>query len=232
MVLSKEKLIYIHIPKTGGVSIEEFLQSHYGYRRNAFIFNHGYGIYPSNNNNGNTVYPHMHYPLQYVVAELNKHNIEVDNSWDIFSIVRNPYNKLISALFYDSKLPLRYNYFTLPENQRHYYFNSMLNEYLNSDINHNYHSNHSCPQYKFFENTNLNYKIFKFEIGLKNILSELGYTDLDKLTHKLDTFALMGVEKTPYETMYTNKFIDYVNQTYSKDFELFGYEMLDPNIYP
>ena len=233
MVLNKEKLIFIHIPKTGGISIEEYLQSYYGYERNAFIFNHGYGTYLANNNSGKyTIYPHMHYPLQYVVKELKKNNIKVDNSWNIFSIVRNPYNKLISALFYDEKLSLKYNYFTLPENQRSYYLNKALTEYQNSDINFNYHSNHSCPQYKFFENTDLNYKIFKFELGLKNILGELGYDNLDSLPHKLNTFVSMGVEKPPYETLYTNQFVDYVNQTYSKDFEMFGYEMLDPNIYP
>jgi len=232
MVLTKEKLIYIHIPKTGGISIEEFLQSYYGYVRNAFLFNHGYGIYPASNNGGNTVYPHMHYPLQYVVKELNKNQIEVDNSWNIFSIVRNPYNKLISALFYDKNLPLKYNYFTLPENQRHHYLNSILTQFTNSDINHNYHSNHSYPQYKFFDNIDLDCKIFKFESGLKNILNEMGYSNLDNLPHKLDTFTSIGISKPKYETIYTNQFINYVNQTYAKDFEMFGYEMLDPNIYP
>ncbi len=232
MVLTKEKLIYIHIPKTGGISIEEYLQSYYGYKRNAYIFNHGYGVYPANNNSGLTIYPHMHYPLQYVSDELNKNNIEVDNSWDIFSIVRNPYNKLISALFYDKKLPLKYNYFTLPENQRSYYFNSILDQYIDFDTNNNYHSNHSLPQYKFIENTDLNCKIFKFELGLKNILNELGYKDTTQLPHKLDTFAFMGVSKPPYKNIYTSKFISYVNQIFSKDFKMFGYEMLNPNIYP
>jgi len=232
MVLNKEKLIYIHIPKTGGISIEEYLQSYYGYKRNTFLFNHGYGVYSSYNNSKKTIYPHMHYPLSHLVSELNKNNIQVDDTWNIFSIVRNPYHKLLSAMFYEEKLPLKYNYFTLPEKQRSYYLNSMLREYIHSDTNFNYHSNHTYPQHLFFKNSNLNYKIFKFEQGLENILIELGFNNVDKLPHMLNTFTSLGVPKPQYETLYTNEFINYVNQNYKEDFELFGYEMLDSNIYP
>ncbi len=232
MVLSKEKLIYIHIPKTGGISIEEFIQNVYGYKRNTFLLNHGFGVYNSYNNGMRTIYPHMHYPLPHVIQELSKSKIEVDNTWNIFSIVRNPYDKLLSAMFYDEKLPLKYNYFTLPINQRSYYLDSMLEEYIDSDTNFNYHSNHTYPQYLFFENIDLKYKIFKFEVGLKNILTELGFDGVDKLKHRLNTFALEGLPKTDYKTMYTSKLIDHVNKIYKQDFELFDYEVLDPNNYP
>lgn len=232
MVLSKEKLIYIHIPKTGGVSIEEFLQSYYGYTRNAFLLNHGYGTYNSKSNAGFTIYPHMHYPLRNLIKELNNNNIEVDNTWNIFSIVRNPYNKFISALFYAPRNDFKYNYTTLPENQRGYYLNKSLDNYLDSDINDNYHSNHIYPQHKFFEGTDLNYKVFKFEDGLENALINLGFKVKDKIKHFLNTSNYIGYKLPPYETMYTKYFVEYINTTYAKDFEEFGYEMLDPNTYP
>jgi len=232
MVLSKEKLIYIHIPKTGGVSIEEFLQSHYGYTRNAFLLNHSYGTYLASNKNGFTIYPHMHYPLANIIKELNNNNIEVDNTWNIFSIVRNPYNKFISALFYAPRNDFKFNYLTLPENQRWYYLNQALDTYINSDINYNYHSNHTYPQHKFFEDVELKYKIFKFEDGLENALISLGFDVGGKVKHFLNTSDHVGAKLPSYETMYTKYFIEYINITYAKDFEKFGYEMLDPSTYP
>lgn len=232
MVLTKEKLIFIHIPKTGGISIEEYLQSYYGYVRNALLLNHSYGTYNDRTNSGFTIYPHMHYPLVNLIKELNNNNIEVDNTWNIFSIVRNPYNKFISALFYAPRNDFKYNYITLPENQRWYYLNQSLDNYLNSDINRNYHSNHILPQYKFFEDTDLDYKIFKFEDGLENALINLGFKVEGKIKHFLKTSNHVGYELPSYENMYTKYFIEYINSTYSKDFEKFGYKMLDPNIYP
>lgn len=232
MVLTKEKLIFIHIPKTGGISIEEYLQSYYGYQRNALILNHGYGVYRDKYNSQFTIYPHMHFPLIELERELFKNNIIVDNSWKIFSIVRNPYNKFLSALFYSDKVDLKYHYFTLPENQRSHCLNYYIDQFLNLDINDNYISNHIAPQHLFFKETNLKYNIFKFEEGLENILVNLGYDAKGKLGHHLNTFKLMGVPRIRYEQIYTKHLIEVINELFVDDFKLFEYEMLSPSIYP
>lgn len=234
MVLTNEKLIFIHIPKTGGVSTEEYLQSYYGYKRNAFLFNHGFGTYLDKFNSKYTIYPQMHYPLFRVVDELFKNKIEVNNSWTIFSIVRNPYNRFLSELFFDENKSngFRYNYFTLPENQRGRYLNQCMDIYLNNDIYNNYHSNHTLPQYKFFENTNLNYKIFKLEDGLENALIQLGYDAKGKIKHFLNSFKYIGVPRPNYNNIYTPYFIETINNMYHQDFQQYNYKMLNPNDYP
>lgn len=234
MVLIKEKLIFIHIPKTGGVSIEEYLQLYYGHKRNAFLFNHGFGTYLDKFSNKHTIYPHMHYPLRRINDELIKNQVKVDNSWTIFSIVRNPYNRFLSELFYNENKTngFRYNYFTLPENQRGRYLNQCLDHYLNNDIHDNYHSNHTLPQYKFFEDTDLTSNIFKFEDGLENALIHLGFDAKNKVQHHLNSFNYIGVERPNYEDIYTRYFIETINNLYQKDFQYYDYKILNPNDYP
>jgi len=159
---------------------------------------------------------------------LYKNNIIVDNSWTIFSIVRNPYNKFLSALFYSDKVDLKYHYFTLPEKQRSYCLNHYIDKFINLDINDNYISNHIAPQHLFFRETSLNYKIFKFEDGLENALINLGFDAKDKLGHHLNTFQLMGVPRINYKEIYTRRLIEVVNNLFEYDFEMFNYKMLSP----
>ena len=234
MVLTKEKIIYIHIPKTGGISIEEFLQSYYGYERNAFLLNHSFGTYLDKHSHGAAVYPHMHYPLFRVIKELGKNKVKVDNTWTIFSIVRNPYTRLLSEMFFDNtKIDgFKYHYFTIPINERNRYLNKSLDLYFSNDPINNYHSNHSLPQHKFFENSPLECQIFKFEEGLENILINLGFDAKGKLGHHLNSFRYLGVKRPNYNDIYTGHFIETVNNLYYQDFETYGYEMLNPSDYP
>ena len=115
MILPNEKIIFIHVPKTGGVSVENFFLEKYGYERNPFLLIHGYGMGLNTNKSKYTVYPHMHYSLKEIVIEAKKNKIIVDNSWTIFSIVRNPYYRFLSDLVYQDVTPLKYQFHTLPE---------------------------------------------------------------------------------------------------------------------
>jgi len=229
VILPTEKLIFIHIPKTGGASVEDFIIDKLGYERNSLFMTNNLGLLKAHNGLGLTLFPHMHYPLKDVVKIANSSKIKVDNSWTIFSIVRNPYYKLISELFFTDLIPLKYHYHSLPENVKDKFFNECLDEYFsNSNYSSNRHSNHSLPQYKFFEGTDLNYKIFKFEEGLENIMIKLGFEVNDDFPHVLNTFELQQIKKPNYRDVLTPYLVEVVNEKYAKDFEIFGYEMLSP----
>jgi len=230
VILPNEKLIYIHVPKTGGASVEDFLLDKFGYERSILTFTDGIGTsqFNSDNSGKRTLYPLMHYTLPQLTKEVNRSGHKVDNSWNIFSIVRNPYYKLISELFFVWNIPLTFHYHTLPESARPALVDSSLDEYINNPDNVNYHSNHSLPQYKFFENTDLNYKIFKFEDGLENIMSKLGFEIEKPFPHRLNIFKERNTPKPDYKDVLTPYLVETVNNLYYKDFEIFGYDMLSP----
>ena len=154
MLLIPEKTIFIHIPKTGGISIEEFFLREYGYERNEDW---------SYNKSERTSYPTMHLTLPKVVSIAKKNKLVIDDSWLIFSIVRNPYFKFLSELFFQEYTPLKYHYHTLDSKNQKNLINKCIDEYFDDYSKIAYHGNHSLPQYKFFENCDLECKIFKFE---------------------------------------------------------------------
>jgi hypothetical protein len=229
MILPNEKIIFIHVPKTGGSSIENFLLQKFGYKRNPLLLIHGYGVKPYHSrDSGLVITPHMHYPLKDIVEEAIKNKIFIDTNWTIFSLVRNPYIKFISDLFFYHRCPLKYNYHQLPDINKPHYVDYCIDYYWENDQFDNYHSLHSYPQYKFFEDINIPYKIFKFEDGIKNALNSVNLYNGETIPHVLDLTNTFGIPKPKYETLYTKKLIECVNKKYQKDFEIFEYKMLDP----
>ena len=109
------------------------------------------------------------------------------------------------------------------------YLNSCIDEYFDHPVLYNHHSYHSLPQYKFFEDTDVNYKIFKFEEGLENIMKKLGYEIKTKFPHKFNIPMTLNTPKPDYSKMLTPYLVETINNKYEKDFEIFGYEMLNPN---
>lgn len=230
MILPNEKLIYIHVPKTGGASVEDFLLDKFGYKRSPFTLTDGIGYQRVNSkNNGNdTAYPYLHYTLPQIIEIASKNNIQIDNTWNIFSIVRNPYYKLISELFFLPITPLPFHYHTIPLDIRGRLVNECIDQYFNNNNISNYHSNHSLPQYQFFEGVKLNYQILKFENGLENIMNKLGFEVKNDFPHRLNMFHHYGVPKPNYKDVLTPYLVEFVNERYQKDFETFKYNMLSP----
>jgi hypothetical protein len=228
MLLIPEKTIFVHIPKTGGSSVEEFIMNQYGYTRNECLLIHGFGIDLSLGEKDLVPYPMMHYRLKTIlrIAEANK--VQINDSWTIFSIVRNPYYKFLSDLFFSPFSNFKYNYHMLPDNAKAMYLDSCVDEYFNHPAENSYHSYHSLEQYKFFEDVDVNYQIFKFEEGLENIVKKLGFEIKEKFPHLLDIPSYLNLPKPNYSKMLTPHLVETINNKYSKDFKMFGYEMLDP----
>ena len=94
----KINLLFIHIPKTGGTSLEKYFSDEYNIPLNGdslFLYselNKLLGI--------DTTLQHM----TYNVIMKNKNGFIIDTTnLDVISIVRNPYERIISDLFYLKK---------------------------------------------------------------------------------------------------------------------------------
>jgi hypothetical protein len=229
MILPPEKTIFVHIPKTGGSSVEEFIMNYYGYQRNECLLVHGFGVDPKIQLQHFMVVPTMHYNLKFILDIAKKNKIFVDDSWTIFSIVRNPYFKFLSELLFTEAVPLKYNYHMLPNYSKKMYIDYCVERYFKHPAKNHYHSYHSLEQYKFFEDVNVNYQIFKFEEGLENIIKKLGFEIKNNFPHLLEISKIFNVPKPNYKEMLTPYLVETINERYKKDFEIFNYEMLDPN---
>ena len=105
MIIAKEKIFYFHVPKTGGTTIEYFLGDLFNiHERNYTAFFNGFvaEVGPG----GGTIFKcivHLPYKKQLTMAASS--DIKIDNTWNIFTIVRNPYYRAMSAIFFAGSTP-------------------------------------------------------------------------------------------------------------------------------
>ena len=134
----------------------------------------------------------------------------------IFTVVRNPYDRVISDLFWFKLIN--------PDDKPAVVLNVIINKYIYD--NHLY-DNHVRPQYRFICDKNgkliKNIKIFKCEeLNDKN----------DELNHFLGfKINIVKDDANKDYSKYLNKnSIALINKIYKKDFELFNYPMLPSTI--
>uniref|UniRef100_A0A6C0LJ38 Sulfotransferase domain-containing protein n=1 Tax=viral metagenome TaxID=1070528 RepID=A0A6C0LJ38_9ZZZZ len=201
-------LLFIHIPKTGGSSVE-------------FYFSNKFDV-PLNNNSlylfiddeikltKNILVTSSLQHLTYNQMIQNNHLFNIDfNDIKIITIVRNPYKRIISDLFYLEKI----NSTTSSEEAF-----DIINDYLVSDDV----DNHNIPQYKFIidENNKIisNISILKTET-LTNNMNDLGYADFDRHDN-------VNINKVNYFDYLNNKSIEVINDFYHLDFVFFNYNKI------
>ena len=136
------KAIFIHIPKAGGTSIEETITEFPLFRQKLVNKYNWYGNIKQQN-----------YELDHSTMAFLKNNCKYyDNNYFIFSVIRNPYARLVSEYHY-----CKYQYSRLIKNLNT--FNDFVHElkekfdYIlkNKETNHLYVS-HFLPQYLFTHN--------------------------------------------------------------------------------
>lgn len=213
---------FIHISKTGGTSIEEFGKK-LGLKWGRFD-----PIYKSKKNN------HFHDILNFYDK-----NIFYKYIW--FTIVRNPYDRIISELNYLVKIGLiKKNNIDI-----NIHLNKiLLNMFKDNKLNLNFHKDsnnkdlayymHFIPMYFYtcFECNNLdennklinnNIKVLKFENlnkEMNNFLKELNVNEIFNIKENIS-------EKNFVFEDLSIKNLKLINEIYKKDFLLFNYKIFD-----
>ena len=195
-------VLFIHIPKTGGSSLESYFSSKFNI--------------PLNNKSlfmciqdKSLLHINIHIHLQHItynqMVEYRKDfNIVLDHL-KIITIVRNPYERMVSDLFYFKLMTSD----TSPEEVF-----EILQRYLVAD----HYDNHNIPQHKFITNEGemiQNIHILRTE-SLTNDMKALGYDDFNQ-------FDNVNPYKTDYYKYLNSDSIDLINTFYHLDFVLFHY---------
>jgi hypothetical protein len=202
-------VLFIHIPKTGGTSVELYFSSKFNLPLNnssLFLYFQDKELLFNKNIKINSSLQHLTY--NQIVEHNQLFNINFDNI-KIITIVRNPYERIISDLFFWKIITKDVTKETVFD---------IINNYLDS----NKYDNHNIPQYKFITNDKgeiiQNIHILKTE-SLTNDMNNLGYNDFK-------IFENVNMHKVNYYDYLNNKSIDIINQFYHLDFILFNYDKI------
>jgi hypothetical protein len=210
----KQNILWIHIPKTGGASIYIYFTRKYG-KSNVCLFSGPRNKIFHEEELQKISLQHQTYETLITHKELL--NIELNDKTKIFTVVRNPYERIISDLF-------GFNLIDINSSQEQV-FEIIKNKYLYRDDL----DNHNIPQYLFLcdKNGNLHKEItiLKTET-LINDMKNHGFTDFS--IHFGSTISKgINVPKKKYISYLNNNSILIINEFYKIDFELFNYNNLD-----
>ena len=239
MIIPEHKVVFLHIPKTGGSSVGNFLFKHYNIPYKSFLyFTHGFLMLPAYKDKTlTTLYNICHLPYLDTLRLAKDSNIIIDSTWNIFTVVRNPYYRAASAIFFQPFLECRYHMHTLNTlNEKRKLFKKAYNTFFSFDPYENDYFSHRLPQHFLLETEKDKplYKMYKYEEGLENILKKV--FNLDLLTNlnleKIYSSEYDSSPKTDYLSLFTRDYIEKVNGYYYKDFEFCGYEMWNPLDFP
>ena len=199
-------LLFIHIPKTGGTSLEQYLKNKYTQTLystdvdNHILFEH-FKIKSSL----------QHLTYKKICEFKTILDVNFNEDLKIITIVRNPYDRIISDLFF---LDL------IKENTSIDNVYEVIKKYINEGC----YDNHNTPQNEYLidENNQIisNITIFKTETLTEDV-KKYGFADFNLQFHLNKLF----IDKKKYITYLNKQSIELINQYYKKDFEFFNYEM-------
>lgn len=198
MPLSDEhKVLFIHIPKTGGTTIEQ-------------LFN----IKWTEDNLLSTSYQGDVAPQHFNVAQLQKARPNKWVQYYKFTFVRNPWDRLVSTYHWFNRGCTTFELFVK-------YVYSMLKEHKDDILKvPNYRSmgfDHLVPQHEFVtEGVN----VFRFEEFAQGVSSLMAKFDLpiERYSHANST------KHAHYSTYYSAETQQMVAELYARDIEQFGYK--------
>jgi hypothetical protein len=204
MILKDPKILFVHIPKTGGQSMTKYLQENVGKKYN--LRDTECGLYEDNQSLKKPGPDNSHH-LFY--KEYIEYNWVMDNvnTYFSFAVVRNPYDRFVSAFHWWHELKT-HTYKSFIEN-----FPTEFRAGLDRHFSRQ--SDFVMYQGKIGVD-----KIFRLEYDIpvnftKFMEEKFGFTKPIGVVNKAH-----AKKKTPLD----RATIDWINDHYDQDFKLFGYE--------
>ena len=216
-VFKKSNVLFIHIPKTGGTSIERQL-----YDLEEACDRYSVESYFSTDHNSQKLrnYSLQHYTFQDFVLIFGEAKVNLYDK--IFCVIRNPYDRIVSEFHYYYSVVRKQtlNDYTVDELKKR--FERFCANCFDGKL---YNDNHHGPQHQFIINSggHIDHRVhvLKFESLA---------TDFAKLFQwKLKYHELQSNRKLPCSEYYTYKSQKLVADYYKLDFILFDY---DPKVLP
>ena len=204
-IKNKESLLFLHVPKCGGSSIEKLFRDN-GYSSALEMR----GLPPQE---CLTASP------QHQTSQNLKSIVNMEKVNDILIMVRNPYKRIISEF--------NWQFRNLEQNEKPE-INSWIKASLEEASNNlSYSDNHFRPSIHFIE-ANLPCKVFKLEDGIEFVAEyfireEGSVNDLD-IPHEKDARSFSNLISHPELSAVS---IAAINQFYKYDFKAFGYDIIN-----
>lgn len=208
----KKLILYSHIPKCAGQSIENYCQ-----RLGAKIafMDNDFGLYNGTGRAWNLTSP------QHISGDALSRLFPKDFFDASFAVVRDPINRLRSAFKFQ-----KYKEKKIKEN-------ITLSDFIKSDLDTcsrplGLYDNHFLPQAELLVKNNP-YKIFKFENGLldvKQYLDDNLFLNDSNIELEHINLGTYDIEFSHEDTYVDDSSLAIISRIYKKDFEVFRYEII------
>ena len=200
----KHQILFVHIPKSGGTTINEFFKfiNYKSYFEPNKFFKKQLKIPPQ----------HYNYKILDSLLNLNKFSFS-------FTVVRNPFDKLISSYLWSLKYSSVFN-------KKFYSFEEWFDITLsNFKRNENFMANHIIQQVKFV-GPKIN-SIYKFEVGIdKIILDILKKNNIEIKNLQIPILNKSDGNRNEIKRNLLNQplIINEIIELYHEDFKTFNYD--------
>jgi hypothetical protein len=208
----KNNILLIHIPKTGGTSLEIYFSRKYALKLEDTLFSRTPSQLPEFKNR---------YLQHLFLTEYKEHNellgIDFCDSLQILAITRNPYDRLISALLYGKKITLTSDPAEVYSTIQH-----IFSVYTTSKKK--IHYGHYIPQWEFIADNEGAIDPRVTVMDTETLMADmhaLGFTDFS--IHMNGDIK----RRTNYRQLLNSNSLQLINTFYERDFTLFNYPRLE-----
>jgi len=205
-------LLYLHIPKTGGSSIEDFLFENFKVVKNiSSLYSY------------NEVIKGIPYSLQHCtfndILNLNKFLKMPFKKLKIMCSVRNPYDRFISFLFFKDLIKKN----ETPEKIE------LLMKNILKEENYKKYDNHILPQHIFILNKNEILKCVKIVKNetLKKDMCNIGFDKFNFYINITNPYDYKNKDDIKYLKYFNQNSLNFINEFYKNDFIIFNYNKIN-----